>query len=288
MVAASLGTHLAIAAGTWTRTPASGQASAPLTHPEETAGRLIRRRSAGSGNCDQARLAVTDDAMVPSRRVVLARARPAARQPSATRVQHGLTRRPHRHQGRPGSRRHQRAGRHRHPHPRRAGRTVRAAIRRARAAALARGAFISARIFRAASALASVRMRPRPSSSSRSQTTPGTVSTTPVPVTGAQPAGLTRSSPRTRWCTAERCCTPSDRHSASATALGPPTGRRETRLVPATSSPRCSASTSGCPAPAIRAPGEPTPASSTGLGRRAKPTAARSAPKRGHPTAEAF
>jgi hypothetical protein len=151
MVAASLGTHLAIAAGTWTRTPASGQASAPLTHPEETAGRLIRRRSAGSGICDQARLAVTDDAMVPSRRVVLARARPAARQPSATRVQHGLTRRPHRHQGRPGSRRHQRAGRHRHPHPRRAGRTVRAAIRRARAAALARGAFISARIFRAAS-----------------------------------------------------------------------------------------------------------------------------------------
>lgn len=43
-------------------------------------------------------------------------------------------------------------------------------------------------------------------------------------VTGAQPAGLTRSSPRTRWCTAGRCCTPSDRHSASATAPGSPTG----------------------------------------------------------------
>jgi hypothetical protein len=38
------------------KTPASGQAFPPLNHPEETACRLIRRRSADSGNCDQARL----------------------------------------------------------------------------------------------------------------------------------------------------------------------------------------------------------------------------------------
>jgi len=58
------------------KTPASGQASPLLNHPEETACRLIRRRSAGSGNCDQARLAVTDHAMAHGRAVVLARARP--------------------------------------------------------------------------------------------------------------------------------------------------------------------------------------------------------------------
>ncbi len=54
------------------KTPASGQASPPLNHPEETACRLIHPRSAGSGDCDQARLAITDHAMVRSRRVVLA------------------------------------------------------------------------------------------------------------------------------------------------------------------------------------------------------------------------
>jgi hypothetical protein len=74
------------------------------------------------------------------------------------------------------------------------------------------------------SAPASIRMQPRTSSPSRSQTTPGTLSTTPIPVPGAQPASLTHSSPRTRWYTAERCRTPSDRHSASATAPGSPTG----------------------------------------------------------------
>jgi hypothetical protein len=53
------------------------------------------------------------------------------------------------------------------------------------------------------SAPASIRMQPRTSSPSRSQTTPGTLSTTPIPVPGAQRASLTHSSPRTRWYTAE-------------------------------------------------------------------------------------
>jgi hypothetical protein len=49
MVAASPGTHLAIAAGKRTRPPASGQAPPPLNQTEATADGLIRRRSAGSG-----------------------------------------------------------------------------------------------------------------------------------------------------------------------------------------------------------------------------------------------
>jgi hypothetical protein len=67
------GNVLGSRAGKADKTPASGQASPPPTHPEETACRLIR--SAGSGNCDQARLAVIRYAMAPSRRVVPARGR---------------------------------------------------------------------------------------------------------------------------------------------------------------------------------------------------------------------
>jgi hypothetical protein len=74
--AASLGDALGNRRRPADKTPASGQASPPLNHPEETACRLIHRRSAGPGNCDQARPAVPDHAMVPSRRAVPARARP--------------------------------------------------------------------------------------------------------------------------------------------------------------------------------------------------------------------
>ena len=114
-------------------------------------------------------------------------------------------------------------GRHRHPHPRRAGRKVRAAMRRARAAALACGACISARIFRAAfgtgqrqdvaTNIIAVEV-PSHAGHTDHDADPGSWSSASWPA---------RSSPRTRWCTAERCCTPSDRHSEPATAPGSPT-----------------------------------------------------------------
>jgi len=73
-----------------------------------------------------------------------------------------------------------------------------------------RGAFISARMFRAHSAPTGVRTSPSTSSPSRFPVTPSTASTTPIPGSGSSTGSPTRSSRRIRWCTADRCCTPSD------------------------------------------------------------------------------
>jgi len=198
-------------------------------------------RSAGSGNCDQARLAVTDYAMAHRRRVdtrpgaprVLAKhpvpaqraRRRDSRVPRASSMDWPRQNSPpDRQQGQPGGRRHERAGRHRHPHPCRAGRKVRAAMRRARAAALARGAFISARVFRAASGIG---QRQDGATNVIAAGVPGHAGHSEHdadPGSRSPAIWSARSSPRTRRCTAERCCTPSDRHSEPVTAPGSPMG----------------------------------------------------------------
>jgi hypothetical protein len=106
----------------------------------------------------------------------------------------------------------------------RAGRGIRAAARRAGAGALARvkdrGALISARIFRAAFGtdprqdiakyVIAVEVPSHPQHSQH-DADPGSRSSTGSPTISGR--GL-------RWCTADRCCTLSDRHSASASAPG--------------------------------------------------------------------
>jgi hypothetical protein len=86
-------------------------------------------------------------------------------------------------------------------------------------------------------ALASVRMQPRTSSPPGSQVTPGTVSTTPIPVPGVQPSG--RRVPARGPAGVRRSGAP--RHLTGTANRRPrpvrPWGRREIPLVPATSSP---------------------------------------------------
>lgn len=72
----------------------------------------------------------------------------------------------------------------------------------------ARGAFLSARISRVA--FGTERTWPSTSSRSRCQVMPRTVSMTPIPGSKSSTAWPTSCSQKTRWSTAERCCTPSD------------------------------------------------------------------------------
>jgi hypothetical protein len=118
--------------------------------------------------------------------------------------------------GQPRSCGHERAGRHRHPYPRRAGRGVRAPLRRAGAAALARvqgtGAPSSAPGSPAPpSAPTAGRTWSSTSSPSKFPVTPSTASTTPIPGSRSSTDSPTRCNRRIRWCTAERYFTPSDR-----------------------------------------------------------------------------
>jgi hypothetical protein len=82
----------------------------------------------------------------------------------------------------------------------------------------ARGAFLSARISRVRSAQITVRTWPSTSLLSRFQVTPSTASTTPTRVSRSSTALPMRCSPRTRWCMAERCFTPSDQRRELAPA----------------------------------------------------------------------
>jgi hypothetical protein len=70
------------------------------------------------------------------------------------------------------------------------------------------------------SAPTGVTISPSTSSPSRFPVTPSTASTTPIPDSRSSTGSPTRSSRRIRWCTADRCCTRSDRHSALASAPG--------------------------------------------------------------------
>src|SRR5215471_11727273 len=69
---------------------------------------------------------------------------------------------------------------------------------------------------------------PSTSSPSRFPVTPSTASTTPIPGSRSSTGSPTCSSRRIRWCTGDRCCTPSDRRSAwASTPGGLRGGRRE-------------------------------------------------------------
>ncbi len=247
----------------------------------------------GSGNCDQARLAVTDHAMVPSRRVVPARA-PRARcrrgAPSCgiaaccacpAWIAPGRTHRPDRHQGHPSSRRHQRAGRHRHPtsapgRPQRTSGYASSPSCRSGPRRLQQRPGSSM----LPSAPASITMGPRTSSPSRSHVTAGTASTTPIPFQELnQLAGTFQREDPLVYCGAVLA-----RHMTSTAPRRPrrlrPPGSLEIPLVPRPVRRAAPHPQASVPAPAIRAAREHTPASSTGRRRRAKPAAASSAPSR--------
>jgi hypothetical protein len=156
-------------------------------------------------------------------------------------------RRPDRHQGHSSSRRHQRAGRHRHP--------TSAPGRPQRTSGYASSPSCRAGPWRlqqrpdlpCSPGTGQHHDGPRTSSPSRSHVTAGTASTTPIPfqelnqLAGAfqprGPAGVPRSG----------LGAPSDRHSAPATAPVAPTGESGDTAGAATSSPRRSPSTSECP-----------------------------------------
>ena len=76
-----------------------------------------------------------------------------------------------------------------------------------------RGAFISARMFRAAFGTDRREDIAKYVIAVEVPVTPSTASTTPIPGSRNSTASPTRCSPRTRWYTAERCFTPFDRHS---------------------------------------------------------------------------
>jgi len=83
-----------------------------------------------------------------------------------------------------------------------------------------RGAFISARIFRAAFGTGPRQDIAKYVIAVEVPATPSTASTTLIPGSRSSTGSPTHSSRRLRWCTADRCCTLSDRHSASASAPG--------------------------------------------------------------------
>ena len=82
------------------------------------------------------------------------------------------------------------------------------------------GAFIGARIFRAAFGTDRHEDIAKYVIAVEVPATPSTASTTPMPGSRSSTGSPTRSSRRIRWCTAEWCCTLSDRHGASASAPG--------------------------------------------------------------------
>ncbi len=85
-----------------------------------------------------------------------------------------------------------------------------------------RGAFISARIFRAAFGTDPRQDIAKYVIAVEVPATPSTASTTLIPGSRSSTGSPTHSSRRLRWCTADRCCTLSDRHSASASGAGVP------------------------------------------------------------------
>jgi hypothetical protein len=177
--------------------------------------------------------------------------RPAAGQPCATRVQHGLPQAER--AGLIGIRGTQAAAVISEldvivtPHPRQADRKGRAAMRRARAAALARGAFSSARIFHAALGTGQRHDGPRTSSPSRSHVTAGTAGTTPIPFQELnQMAGAFQPEDLLVYRGAVLA-----RHLTGTAPRRPrrlrPSGSLEIPSSAATTSPRRSPSTSECP-----------------------------------------